>query len=320
MLVYALTAAVILDFLVKEPSSRWHPVAWLGQAVEFCKQQFLASSLSPGQLRAGGFIVALFFPLAVYFSSSYLLFLAAKLSWVTSFLLSCFFFWLSICFNDLRKRGLQIKNWLQHNQLERARKAASEIVGRNLKQADKVEITRATLESLAENTVDGCLAPIFYGLIGGPPLALAYRVVNTLDAILGYKKDKLRYFGWAAARLDDLANFIPARLFAFLSSLVAAKPTQLVSFVKNIFTDGRRHPSPNSGLSIAAVANCLGIKLGGVNDYLSYQVKVGPFNAQGKDNFSVFVINQEVRLLLNVYFLFLLFSFLVKGLFFGGLR
>lgn len=309
----ALVIAVIGDFIFPEPSSTWHPVAWLGKVLEFMKSKLTAAAFAPRTLVALGFLVALFFPLAAYLLTNYLIYAAAAYGNLALFLASSFFFWLAICFSDLIKRGLKIKQLLEANQLNEARMAAGEIVGRSLKGANKNEVTRAAVESLAENMVDGCLAPIFYGLIGGPPLAIAYRVINTLDSVFGYKSSKLLYLGLASAKLDDAANFIPARIFALMSSFLAPQGS-FWHLLQQTFKDGLNHPSPNSGLAMAAVANCLNIKLGGLNDYLTYQVKVGPFNVNGEVILRTSVLAEEVKLLLTVYLIFLLFGLVLRGL------
>lgn len=313
----ALFFAVILDFILKEPSSAYHPIAWLGKLMELIKKKILCSTYPPSVLMFLGVLTALLFSLGGYLLAFALISFATKISFIVAFVMRSFFFWLAVCFNDLIKRGLKIRQLLKEGEIKAARLAASEIVGRNLKGASEKELTRATVESLAENTVDGGLAPIFYGLVGGPSLAFAYRLINTLDAVFGYKRDNLRFFGWAAAKLDDLANFLPARLFAVLSGLmIAGKQRNFFEFLKQTFTDGLNHPSPNSGLALATVANCLNVKLGGLNDYSFAVVKVGPFNPKGKERFETSVIVEEVRLLLTVYLCFLTVSLLMQLLLF----
>jgi len=311
----ALFSAVILDFILKEPSSAYHPVAWFGKLMELIKKKVLLSAYSAAALRFLGLLTALLFSLGGYFLAFFLINTAANISFFLSFIGHSFFFWLAICFTDLIKRGLKIKQLLAAGDIKAARLAVGEIVGRNLSCAGEHELTRATVESLAENTVDGGFAPVFYGLVGGPPLAFAYRLINTLDAVFGYKNGNLRYFGWAAAKLDDLANFLPARLFAVCSGFITGvKQKNFFWFLKQTFADGLNHPSPNSGLAMAAVANCLNIKLGGLNDYSFTVVKVGPFNANGKESFGATVIVAEVRLLLTVYLFFLTASLLTQVL------
>jgi adenosylcobinamide-phosphate synthase len=142
------------------------------------------------------------------------------------------------------------------------------IVGRETDQLDKEGVSRAAVETVAENLVDGIVAPLFYAALGGGPLALAYKMVNTLDSMIGYQNDRYREFGWAAARLDDGANWLPARLTVPLVALAAAflngRWREVLTLARR---DGRKHTSPNAGLSEAAFAGALAVRLGGSNRY-----------------------------------------------------
>ncbi len=144
------------------------------------------------------------------------------------------------------------------------------IVGRDTQQLDEAGVVRAAVESVAESTVDGVTAPLFFAAIAGPVGAMVYRAVNTLDSMFGHQDDRYRRFGWAAARIDDLANYLPARLTAPLICLAAALWISSRSgraALRILARDGRKHASPNSGLAEAAMAGALGVQLGGVNYY-----------------------------------------------------
>jgi len=132
----------------------------------------------------------------------------------------------------------------------------------------KDRIITAALESIAENINDGIVAPLFYLILGGPVLAIAYKSINTLDSMVGYKNERYLHFGWFSAKLDDIANFIPARISGVLisvSSLIRGK--RFGAAFKTMCRDGRKHPSPNSGISEAAMAGALGMRLGGASSY-----------------------------------------------------
>lgn len=154
---------------------------------------------------------------------------------------------------------------------ETARRNLSRIVGRDTGHLDEKGVLRAAIESLAENASDGIIAPLFYFVIGGLPLAMAYKAVNTLDSMVGYKNDRYIDFGWAAARLDDIANYIPARLTGLLivisSSIVFRSLFTVHYSLKTMFRDGRKHLSPNSGIPEAAIAGAVKVKLGGPSLY-----------------------------------------------------
>jgi adenosylcobinamide-phosphate synthase len=145
------------------------------------------------------------------------------------------------------------------------------IVGRDTAKLSESEVARATVETVAESSADGVIAPLFYLAIGGAPLALAYKAVNTLDSMIGHQDERYMDFGWASARLDDLINWIPARVAAVLLIIGAAMTTGQLEQVRNgwrVFRrDGSKHPSPNSGRPEAAMAGILGVRLGGTNFY-----------------------------------------------------
>jgi len=141
-------------------------------------------------------------------------------------------------------------------------------VGRDTAALSEEEIVRATVESVSENTSDGIVAPLFYLALGGPACAMAYKAINTLDSMVGYRSDRYRDFGWASARTDDLANWIPARLTAVAMSVAAAiRLGTGLSAWRICWRDARNHPSPNSGWPEAAMAGALGVQLGGGNVY-----------------------------------------------------
>lgn len=166
---------------------------------------------------------------------------------------------------------------LRDGDIVEARKKLSHIVGRDTGSLDDKGILRATIESLAENASDGIIAPLFYLVAGGLPLAMTYKAVNTMDSMVGYKNDRYRYFGWAAARLDDIANYIPARI----TGLLIVVSIFVITLVENIrcslsatsrsfatmLRDGRGHSSPNSGIPEAALAGALNVRLGGPSRY-----------------------------------------------------
>jgi adenosylcobinamide-phosphate synthase len=160
---------------------------------------------------------------------------------------------------------------LRRGDLPAARSQLTHLVGRRTDFLDEAEIARAVVESVAENTSDAVVAPLFWGAVAGLPGLLAYRAANTLDAMVGHHSPRYENFGWASARADDVANYLPARLTAALTAAVAPlvggswRAALLVAS-----TDGHLHPSPNAGVPEAAFAGALGIRLGGCNDYGSH--------------------------------------------------
>jgi adenosylcobinamide-phosphate synthase len=174
----------------------------------------------------------------------------------------------TIATKGLADAALSIYHLLVKKDLEQARFCLSMIVGRDTENLNEAEITRGTVETVAENIVDAIISPLFFALIGGAPLAMAYRATNTLDSMIGYKNEKYKDLGWASARFDDILNFIPARITGLLVILASVL---LELDAKKAFTiikrDAKLHPSPNSGIPESAVAGALQIQLGGTNYY-----------------------------------------------------
>lgn len=165
---------------------------------------------------------------------------------------------------DLSDHGLAVFQALTAGDLPEARRRVARMVGRDTGILDESGVIRATVESVAENTVDGVIAPLFYAFLGGPVLALAYKAVSTLDSTFGYKDERYLYFGWASARLDDCAAYLPARLTAGIMPLAAAcLGLRAKACWRVMQRDGRKHASPNAGLAEAAAAGALGVCLGG---------------------------------------------------------
>lgn len=165
---------------------------------------------------------------------------------------------------DLEAHAMAVYRALKRHNLGAARQLVSRIVGRDTEALDEAGVVRATVESVAENTVDGVTAPLFFAVLGGPVLALAYKAVSTLDSTFGYKNERYLHFGWASARLDDLAAWLPSRLTLPLISLAAAfTGARPLAAWRLGMRDCRKHASPNSGFGEAAVAGALGIQLGG---------------------------------------------------------
>jgi adenosylcobinamide-phosphate synthase len=168
---------------------------------------------------------------------------------------------------DLARHSMAVYRPLVKGDLPAARKSVGMIVGRDTSELDEAGVARAAVESVAESTVDGVTAPLFYALIAGPVGAMVYRAINTLDSMFGHKSERYLHFGWAPARIDDVANYIPSRLTAPLIALAAAGRGRCERSLRILSRDGRKHESPNSGLAEAAMAGALGVELGGTNYY-----------------------------------------------------
>ena len=244
----ALAAALglSLDALLGDPPNRVHPVAWFGTAMTALEQRVWRDSRSRGAAYCGvGVAIGAVAGLVVRS-------VAASTA-------------VSVAGRMLGSVAVGVAAPLARGDLDGARAQLPSLVGRRASGLDHTEVARATIESVAENSVDAVVAPLFWAVVGGAPGTLAYRAVNTLDAMVGHHSDRYELFGWASARLDDIMNWVPARITAAL--VMAARPRSARKVLRVIRRDAPAHPSPNSGVAEAAFAAALDVQLGGVNRY-----------------------------------------------------
>jgi adenosylcobinamide-phosphate synthase len=266
-----LLLAAGLDALFGDP--RWfpHPVRGMGRLIAWCDHHVRERCRSSDALRAAGLTLAVGLPLCVFVLTHWLMSAAESLSAWFGSLASIGLAWTTLAGRDLWDHVRAVDNFLQTGDLSATREAVSMIVGRDTAELPESEVARATVETVAESAADGVIAPLFYLVIGGVPLALAYKAINTLDSMIGHRDEHYIDFGWASARLDDLVNWIPARLSAVLLILGAGLVTHQLEQARKgweVFQrDGGLHPSPNSGRPEAAMAGILGVRLGGTNFY-----------------------------------------------------
>lgn len=274
MITVNLLAVCVLDGLFGDP--RWlpHPVRLMGAFINRCEPAVRHRFVSGTGRRLAGTVLALFVAGTSFF--------AAWGALEVAFLVHPWFghlLWIVLGYTTLAAKDLATHAWtvyhrLQAGSLKDARDAVSLIVGRDTDRLSEPEIVRATIESVAESTSDGVIAPLFYLVIGGPPLALAYKAVNTLDSMIGHRDTLYRDIGWASAKLDDLANFVPSRMSAGLLLVSAHVRRAAVANAWRMYRrDCAKHASPNSGHPEAAMAGALGILLGGPAIYDGVQVE-----------------------------------------------
>lgn len=289
--------AFILDSLMGDPKWLWHPTQGIGWGIKVLEQLFRSWVTSPRGAQIAGGILVLIIIVSSYFLSWLFIKVASQFNPILGVIVSVMLLAATIAGRSLAQAGTRIYRFLFQNSLEQARKALGEIVGRDTHQLEVADIVRGTVETIAENTVDGVISPLFYGILGGPPLAMAYRAVNTLDSMLGYRNERYQYFGMVAARLDDFANFIPARIAGILLLLAGF----LLKFDyragwRAVRSDARAHPSPNGGIPEAAVAGMLGIRLGGWNSYED-RVSFRAYLGEAKKESAPLHIPQAVQLM-----------------------
>ena len=256
----AAALGLLLDRAFGEPPARLHPVSWFGQAM------LLAERADYRDSRAAGAVHALI-GVAAGVGAGALLGSAALGTG------------LAVAGRSLGESALTVGQALDRGDLAAARAALPALVGRDPAGLDEAEIARAVVESVAENTVDAVVAPAFWAAVCGAPGALGYRAVNTLDAMVGHRSTRYHAYGWASARLDDAANYLPARLTAAL--VAAVRPGSAADIWRAVRGQAPAHPSPNAGVAEAAFAAALGLRLGGCNRY-GDRVEHRPWLGQGR--------------------------------------
>ncbi|ASA19604.1 adenosylcobinamide-phosphate synthase CbiB [Paenibacillus donghaensis] len=263
-----LLAAYIVDRLVGDPRRLPHPVVGMGRAIAALERLIRRFCYKPRSLKRGGVLLPLIIAGGAWGLTVLVVWLLSRLSPWLAWAAEVWLISTTIASKGLKDAGMAVYGELLRGDIPAARKALGMIVGRDTAGLDSPEIVRGTVETVAENIVDAVISPLFYALLGGAPLAMAYRAVNTLDSMVGYKNDKYRDLGWASARLDDVANYIPARLTGLLLTLCAwLLRLDWRRCWHTVRRDARLHPSPNSGYPESAVAGALGIRLGGYNVY-----------------------------------------------------
>ena len=260
--------AFLLDLLVGDPPSKPHPVRFMGLYISCFEKITNRPERSESYKKAAGVLLLITTVGLSYLLPFFALRLAAGVSPYLYHLLNVLLMYTCIAARCLDREGTRIYRALMKGDIEESRKLLSMIVGRDTDRLDESGITRGAVETVAENTSDGVIAPLFYMFLGGAPLTMAYKAVNTLDSMVGYKNDRYLHFGRAAARFDDAANYIPARLTGIL--MVVASVLLRLDYRRSFSTlvkDSRNHSSPNSGFPEAAAAGALGVQLGGTSYY-----------------------------------------------------
>lgn len=276
MILIIIVSAILLDLIIGDPKWLPHPVVGFGKCISFLEKRW---NVFPFQKQKGLLLSAVVVGMT-YLLSFLVVYFAYSLHYTIGIIVEIYLIFTTIAIKGLKQAAIEVAKPLLKGDLPKARIALSWIVGRDTKDLAEGEMVRGTVETTAENTVDAILSPLFWALIGGAPAALAYRAVNTLDSMVGYKNKRYLEFGWASARLDDVMNWIPSKIAAlciWLSAIILS-PARLQKCLFITFRDAPKHPSPNSGWPEAMVAGLLGVQLGGRNTYegrISERAKLG---------------------------------------------
>lgn len=261
--VLAIFFGFLLDLAFGDPRWLAHPVVGMGRTITWAEKRLRAAfpDTPQGRRRAGA-VLAAALPFATLVLSCGVLWLAHLVDWQLRLILETLMCYQALATCELRRQTLVVGQRLEEGDLQAARTAVSMVVGRDTACLDEAGVTRAAVETVAENAADGVIAPLFYMALGGGPLALAYKAVNTMDSMIGYKNDKYLDFGRAAARLDDVCNFVPSRLAALLMVCVCPFLGFDAGGAWRIWRrDWSLSTSPNSGQTEAACAGALGLRL-----------------------------------------------------------
>lgn len=268
-ILYSICVGFLLDFCFGDPYCIPHPIVWIGKAINGSERLLrrLFPSSPKGEVAAGA-ILAIFLPVMSFFVSAAVLYIAYKIHFWFWFALNTFWAFQILASRCLATESKKVYKSLKIQNIEMARKQLSWLVGRDTTELSEKEITKACVETVAENTSDGVTAPLFYMIIGGVPLGMFYKTVNTLDSMVGYRNEKYEYFGKISAKLDDILNFIPSRICGLLMVLSAAFTGLNAKNAFKIFKRDRlKHLSPNSAQTESAASGALGIELGGTHVY-----------------------------------------------------
>jgi adenosylcobinamide-phosphate synthase len=286
--IWSLVTAYLLDRLFADPVWLPHPVVWYGKFIAWCDNKF-----NHGSRRfVKGMVITIVAVTGVYFAFRWLISMAFQMNQWLGWGIETLLVFFGLAGTTLIKEGKAVFGKLNEG-LDAGRKQVARIVGRDTGRLTAHEVKTATLETLAENLSDGVVAPLFWLAVGGVPGMMTYKMINTLDSMIGYRNEKYLYFGRSAARLDDVANYQPARLTALLMSICSMKwrPWRF------IFRYGRAHKSPNAGYPEAALAGILNVQFGGDHDYfgeLVHKPVIGhnPRDLSDKDMNKTIMINR----------------------------
>lgn len=292
-MIHLLIYSYVLDLIFGDPEWMGHPVRLIGGMINFLDRH-LRGNGSFGMERIKGMLLAVCVITAASGISYGILRFSKALNPFLGDVVWVYLAYTTLATRDLRVKGKAVLKELNSGKIKEARVRLSMIVARDTKTLNEKEIVRAAVESVAESVNDGIIAPLFYLIVGGPVAAVAYKSVNTLDSMVGYKNEKYLNFGWFSAKLDDCVNYIPARITGLLIAVSAGIYNKnFTASFKTMVRDGKKHFSPNSGVSEAAMAGALGIRLGGSSMYFGETVQK-PYIGEEKNVLKISCVNEAL--------------------------
>ena len=268
--ILALAIGFVLDLLLGDPAWLYHPVCIIGKYISFAEKKLRARG---GNLRRSAVILTASTVILAMAVVALILWAASLLGRVPLLIVMALLDWMGIAVTCMAKEARGVEKALEHG-VEAGRKQVARIVGRDTQAFSEEEIIKAAVETVAENTTDGVISPLFYAAIGGPVLLWGFKAANTLDSMVGYLDAHYRDIGWSSAKLDDVLNYIPARLTALLMCISAwVCGLDGKNALRIALRDHRNHKSPNCAWSEAAAADALHVQLGGTHDYFGKPIE-----------------------------------------------
>jgi len=303
--------AYVLDLIFGDPQNVVHPVQVIGKIISAGEKVLLRKKY---KFLAGA--VLNIFTVSITYTLMYLISKSVKIS-VFFMIIEIYLMYTIFSINSLAREGNRVYRILKEGDIEKARKDLSYLVSRDTEMMDEKMIIRSTMETISENTVDGIVAPMFYMFLGGMPLAMAYKAINTLDSMVGYKNEKYMEFGKFSAKVDDVANFIPARITGILIVLASMiLGYDYKNSLKIFLRDRKNHSSPNSAHSEASVAGALRVQFGGKVSYFGKEINKPTIGDKTKE-FELEDIRKNIRIMYVTSFLSLvIFSLIFTGTYF----
>ena len=300
--------AYVLDLIFGDPQNVVHPVQVIGKIISAGEKVLLRKKY---KFLAGA--VLNIFIVSITYTLMYLISKSVKIS-VFFMIIEIYLMYTIFSINSLAREGNRVYRILKEGDIEKARKDLSYLVSRDTETMDEKMIIRSTMETISENTVDGIVAPMFYMFLGGMPLAMAYKAINTLDSMVGYKNEKYMDFGKFSAKVDDAVNFIPARITGILIVLASMiLGYDYKNSLKIFIRDRKNHSSPNSAHSEASVAGALGVQFGGKVSYFGKEINKPTIGDKTKE-FELEDIRKNIRIMYVTSFLSLvIFSLIFTG-------
>ncbi|HAJ94617.1 MAG TPA: cobalamin biosynthesis protein CobD [Actinobacteria bacterium] len=291
-----LAIALILDFIFGDPQIRIHPIIAVGKLIKYLERRLLKDNHTKGMKKVNGLILVLTISITVLAFSYFAIFYSFKINIFFGNAISAVILYFMLCNGSMISHARKIMIAISNKDLKKSRVEVGKIVGRDTDSLSFTGLIRAALESLAENTSDGLIGPLFFYLLGGVPAAFLYKAINTLDSTVGYRNQKYEDFGFFSAKFDDILNYLPARITAlisgFLSFLAGGRMTETFRTIKKYSS---RHASPNSGFPESAFAGALGLRFGGINYYFGCSRKT-PYIGEKKKDFDAGDIKRGLRL------------------------